>query len=150
MRLSVRLDYAMRAAAELAAAELADTGSAVRTNAELAERQGIPVRFLGAILRQLRTAGIVRSVRGREGGFALARSAAEISLADVIRAVEGPLSLVGGERPESHPYRGAAVALQDVWIALRARERSLLEQITLADVATGELPAEVRAAAAPR
>jgi Rrf2 family protein len=146
VRLSVRLDYALRAAVELAAAELADSSNAVRNNAELAERQGIPVRFLGAILRQLRTADIVRSVRGRDGGFALARPAAKISLADVIRAVEGPLALVGGERPEAHDYRGAAVALQDVWIALRARERSLLDQVTLAQVATGELPPEVRAA----
>ncbi len=85
-------------------------------------------------------------MRGRDGGFTLARPAEAISLADVIRAVECPLASVGGERPEQHDYRGAAVALQQVWLALRARERALLEQVTLADVASGRLPAQVRSA----
>lgn len=146
MRLSVRVDYALRAALELAAAEVADTDDPVRTTGELAEQQGIPARFLASILRQLGTAGIARSVRGRDGGFTLARRADAISLADVIRAVEGPLASVGGERPEQHDYRGAAVALQQVWLALRARERALLEQVTLADVASGRLPAQVHSA----
>lgn len=140
----MRVDYALRAALELAAAEVLDIADPVRTTGELAEQQGIPARFLASILRQLGTAGIARSVRGRDGGFTLARRADAISLADVIRAVEGPLASVGGERPELHDYRGAAVALQQVWLALRARERALLEQVTLADVASGRLPAQVR------
>lgn len=140
MRLPIRVDYALRAAVELAAEER------VLTTHELGERHDIPPRFLSTILAQLRTAGLVRSVRGREGGFTLARPGTEISLADVIRAVDGPLALVGGQRPESHSYRGAAQGLQDVWIALRAQEREVLQATTLAQVASRQLPERVRTA----
>jgi len=139
MRLSARVDYALRAAAELAAA------SDVPVTAEqLARAQAIPGKFLENILTQLRRAGLVRSQRGPVGGYWLARSPADISLADVIRAVDGPLANVRGERPEHVGYEGAARSLQQVWIALRASERSILESVTLEDVSTGKLPPTVR------
>ena len=138
MRLSARVDYALRATAELAAAE----GGPV-TAEQLAEAQGIPVKFLEAILGQLRRAGLVRSQRGPEGGYWLARPAGQISLADIIRVVEGPLLGVRGERPERVAYRGAAQPLQEVWIALRANERAILETVTLGHIVKGKLPARV-------
>src|SRR5215475_749356 len=139
MRLSARADYALRAAVELAAS------SGDHTTAEqLARAQNIPAKFLEAILTQLRRAGLVRSQRGPEGGFWLARSASEISLADVIRAIDGPLLGVRGERPENLGYTGAAEPLQSVWIALRANERAILEEVTLEHIVTGNLPASVR------
>lgn len=139
MRLSARVDYALRAAVELAAA----TDPPVSRDA-LADAQGIPAKFLEAILRDLRGAGIVRSQRGATGGYRLGRPASEISLADVIRAVDGELANVRGERPEDLSYRGSAEALQEVWIALRASERAVLETVTLADVAAADLPEVVR------
>ncbi|MGH3734944.1 MAG: RrF2 family transcriptional regulator [Micromonosporaceae bacterium] len=143
MRLSARVDYALRAAAELAAA-----GGPLVTATQLATAQQIPPKFLESILLQLRRAGVVNSQRGPEGGYWLARPAAEISLADIIRAIDGPLANVRGQRPEQLGYRGAAQALQDVWVALRASERAILEQVSLADVASGDLPEPVRALAA--
>jgi len=135
MRLSARADYALRAAVELAAS------SGDHTTAEqLARAQNIPAKFLEAILTQLRRAGLVRSQRGPEGGFWLARPAAEISLADIIRAVDGQLVGVRGERPENLGYIGAAEPLQSVWIALRANERAILDEVTLDHIVTGELP----------
>src|SRR5215469_11236898 len=119
MRLSARSDYALRAVIELAAA-----GPGHVTADQLARAQAIPGKFLEAILTQLRRAGLVRSQRGPEGGFWLARPAGEISLADVIRAIDGPLLGVRGERPENVDYTGAAEPLQSVWIALRATERA--------------------------
>jgi Rrf2 family protein len=104
----------------------------------------VPVKFLENILGDLRQAGLVRSQRGVEGGYWLARPASEITLADVIRAVEGPLANVRGVRPDSVTYQGAAEPLRDVWIAVRASLRSVLEAVTLADVASGELPDVVR------
>lgn len=139
MRLSARVDYALRAAAELAAAN----GGPV-TAEQLAHTQAIPGKFLENILTQLRRAGLVRSQRGPVGGYWLARPAAEISLADVIRAVDGPLANVRGERPEHIDYEGAANSLQQVWIALRASERSILERVTLEHVSTNKLPESIR------
>lgn len=139
MRLSARSDYALRAVIELAAA-----GAGHVTADQLARTQAIPGKFLEAILTQLRRAGLVRSQRGPEGGFWLARPAGEISLADVIRAIDGPLLGVRGERPENVGYTGAAEPLQSVWIALRANERAILEEVTLQHIVTGTLPPSVR------
>lgn len=139
MRLSARADYALRAAIELAA-----SGSGHVTSDQLAKAQQIPAKFLEAILTQLRRAGLVRSQRGPDGGFWLARPASEIALADIIRAIDGPLLGVRGERPEDLGYIGAAEPLQTVWIALRANERAILEEVTLAHVVTGDLPESVR------
>ena len=139
MRLSAKADYALRASVELAS--LAD--GHVKAEA-LARAQSIPLRFLEQILLDLKHAGLVASQRGAEGGYWLARPPAEISLADVIRAVEGPLANVRGVRPEELEYEGAANPLREVFVALRASVRAVLEQVTLADVAAGELPERVR------
>ena len=135
MQLSARADYALRAAIELAAGQDGPV-----TADRLAAAQEIPGQFLETILTQLRRANIVRSRRGPDGGFWLARPAGAISLADVIRAIEGQLLGVRGERPENLSYRGAAEPLQRVWIALRANERAVLETVTLADIVSGNLP----------
>jgi Rrf2 family protein len=137
MRTTAKADYAVRAAVELAAA-----GELV-TAEHIAQAQGIPVNFLENILRDLRRGGIVDSRRGQQGGYTLARPAEEISVADVIRAVEGPLANVRGQPPEGLEYGGSSAKLRDVWVALRASVRSVLERVTLADLARGELPAEV-------
>ena len=134
MKVSAKADYAVRAAAELAAA---GTGAPVRAEA-IATAQGIPQRFLENILSDLRHAGLVQSVRGAEGGHRLNRPAAEITVADVIRAVDGPLAAVRGERPESVTYTGPAEPLQRVWIALRKNLREVVEHVTLADLASGQ------------
>jgi len=141
MRITAKADYAVRAAAELAAAE---GQSAPMKGEELARRQSIPKNFLENILTELRRAGIVRTRRGAEGGYQLARPAAEITVADVLRAVEGPLAAVQGSRPEQLSYEGAASSLPDVWVALRASLRSVLEHVTLADIANGKLPPVVK------
>src|SRR3954471_23253899 len=133
MRVSAKADYAIRATAELAAAE----GSGQLRADRIAENQEIPIKFLESILLELKHAGIVRSQRGADGGYALARPGTEISLADVIRAVDGPLANVRGDRPENVSYKGAATALTDVWIAVRASLRSVLEQTSVADLASG-------------
>jgi Rrf2 family protein len=146
MRLNARVDYALRAVAELATVE-AELDHPVTAD-RLASGQGIPGKFLESILLQLRRAGIVHSQRGPDGGYRLARPPAEISLADVIRAIDGPLANVRGQRPENVGYHGAAEALQDVWIALRASERQILELVTVAHVSTGKLPRKVRTLAA--
>ena len=138
MRLSARADYALRAAVELAAAD----GGHV-TAEQLARAQHIPGKFLEAILTQLRRAGLVRSQRGPEGGFWLAKPASDIALADIIRAIDGQLVGVRGERPENIGYIGVAEPLQSVWIALRANERAILEEVTLEHIATGRLPARI-------
>jgi Rrf2 family protein len=129
MRLSARTDYALRAAIELAAAQDAHV-----TAEQIAQAQNIPSKFLETILTNLRHSNIVRSQRGPDGGFWLARPPSEISLADIIRAVDGQLLSVRGERPENVSYPGAAEPLQRVWIALRASERAILEAVTLADI----------------
>ncbi len=140
MRVSAKVDYALRACVELAAAE----GEVPVKGERVAESQEIPLKFLENILGDLRQAGLVRSQRGADGGYWLARPAAEIALAEVIRAVEGPLANVRGVRPEAVEYGGAAGALRDVWIGVRASLRAVLETTTLADVAAGELPEAVR------
>jgi Rrf2 family protein len=140
MRVSAKADYAIRAATELAA-----TDPAVPLKAErISDAQDIPIKFLETILLELKHAGIVRSQRGPDGGYALARPAAEIALADVIRAVDGPLANVRGDRPENTSYTGVAEPLTTVWIAVRAALREILEDTTLADLVTGELPERVR------
>jgi Rrf2 family protein len=141
VRVSAKTDYALRAAVELAAAE--DPGAPVKGE-RLASSQAIPLRFLENILLQLRHAGIVESRRGADGGYRLARPAAEITLADVIRAIDGPLANVSGARPETLDFQGSSEPLRDVWIAVRASLRSVLERVTLADVAAGELPEHVQ------
>ena len=141
MRITAKADYAVRAAAELAAAEGEHTPM---KGEELARRQSIPKNFLENILTELRRAGIVRTRRGADGGYQLARPAAEVTVADVLRAVEGPLAAVQGTRPEQLSYEGAASSLPDVWVALRASLRSVLEHVTLADIASGKLPAAVK------
>jgi len=140
VRVSAKVDYALRACVELAAAE----GEGHVKGERIAQAQEIPLKFLENILGDLRHAGLVRSQRGAEGGYWLARPAAEITLAEVIRAVEGPLANVRGVRPDAVTYVGAAEPLQQVWVALRASLRSVLEAVTLADVAGGDLPDSVR------
>jgi Rrf2 family protein len=140
VRISAKTDYAIRAAAELAAAP---EGQWVKTES-VSNAQDIPLPFLLNILAELRTAGLVRSRRGVDGGYQLARAATAITVADVIRSVDGPLANIAGSRPEDLSYSGAAVALRDTWIALRATMRSVLEGVTLADLASGTLPADVR------
>ena len=141
MRISAKTDYAIRATAELAAAP---EYAWVKTES-VANAQNIPLPFLLNILAELRTAGIVRSRRGVDGGYQLARPAAMISVADVIRAIDGPLASIAGARPEEMEYPGTAVALRDTWVALRATMRSVLEAVTLAHLVQGKLPPEVRA-----
>jgi Rrf2 family protein len=138
VRVSAKADYAVRAAIELAAA---DEGPV--KGDKVATAQGIPLRFLENILGELRHAGIVQSQRGAVGGYWLARPAAEITVAEVMRAVEGPLASVRGERPEALDYHGAAEPLQTVWLALRANVRGILEGVTLADIVEGNLPRSV-------
>lgn len=143
MRISAKAEYSVRAAIGLAAAP---TKPVKRDY--ISESQDIPVSFLENILTDLRRAGIVESQRGSEGGYWLARPADEITLAEVIRAVDGPLATVRGIRPEAIHYDGVAAPLHEVWIALRAHIRAVLERVTLADVVSGKLPADVTAAIA--
>jgi Rrf2 family protein len=138
VEISARSEYAVRALAELARA-----GGGPLTVADVAAAQDIPARFLQNILLQLRQRSLVRSQRGSEGGYRLARLPAEISLADILRAIDGPLAAVRGERPESVHYQGTAVPLADVWLALRVSMRHVLEEVTLADLVHGPLPAHV-------
>ena len=127
----------MRAAVELASVEGPVKGDAI------AQAQAIPLKFLENILIEMRHAGLVRSQRGREGGYWLARAPEEITIADVVRAVEGPLAHVRGEPPETVHYPGPAEALEQVWIAVRANLRAVVEHVTVADVASGSLPDEI-------
>ena len=139
MRVSAKVDYALRAAVELAA--LKDEWPI--KGERLASGQEIPLRFMENILGELRQAGIIASKRGAEGGYLLARAPEEIALADVIRAVDGPLANIGGQRPDQLTYDGSATDLREVWLAVRVALRSVLERVTLADVAGRELPATV-------
>jgi Rrf2 family protein len=140
MHVTAKADYAVRAVVEL----VGSAADSPRKVDDVARSQQIPVSFLGNILTQLRSSGIVRSRGGPEGGYWLAQPAGEVSLAQVIRAVEGPLVGVRGQPPEEVQYAGSAESLQQVWIALRANLRKVLEHVTVADVAAGKLPAAVR------
>ena len=139
MRVSAKVDYAVRAAVELAAAPDAEPVKAQ----DIAEAQDIPLKFLENILQQLRQADLIESTRGPHGGHQLARPAGEVTLADVIRAVDGPLAGVAGQRPEDVSYGGNSAAMQDVWIAVRSSLRSVLEHVTLEQVAAGKLPRQI-------
>jgi Rrf2 family protein len=134
VRITAKVDYGVRAATELAAADPPTVKGDV-----LAARQAIPVKYLENILADLRRAGLVASQRGADGGYRLARPASAVTVADIIRAVEGPLADVHGTPPEELDYAGAAVALQRVWIATRAALRSVLEEVTLADIVADRL-----------
>lgn len=139
MHISAKVDYAVRALVALAA-----EGGGPLPGSTIAKSQDLPAKFLEGILAELRRAGIVASQRGAEGGYRLARPASEITIADVMRAIDGPLAEVRGLRPEFTSYAGSAQSLKDVWIAVRASLRQVLEHTTLADVASGKLPAVVR------
>ena len=141
MQVSAKTDYALRAAAELARASTEETGPV--KGEWISEAQGIPKKFMENILHDLKRAGIVRTRRGASGGYWLARPPEDIPLAEVIRAVEGPLANVRGEWPEAVEYPGAAEPLQEVWIAVRANLRAVLESVTLAHLAEGNLPKPV-------
>jgi Rrf2 family protein len=138
MRVSAKADYAVRAAVELAAG-----GEGPIKGEAISQAQEIPLKFLENILGELKHAGLVRSQRGMDGGYWLARSPDEITVADVIRAVEGPLASVRGDSPEALKYAGRSEPLRNVWIAVRANLRAVLEDVTLADIATDELPGQV-------
>jgi Rrf2 family protein len=139
VRISAKTDCAVRVAVELAGAP---DGSVVKAE-RIAEAQDIPLNFLENILAQLRQARIVESRRGPEGGYVLARAPGDITIADVIRAIDGPLAGVSGHRPQDLGYTGTAEPLRDVWVAVRASLRDVLERVTLADVAAGKLPSHI-------
>ncbi len=139
MQISAKADYAVRALAELAA-----SGGGPVKGERLAAAQQIPPKFLEAILAQLRQTGLLHSRRGSDGGYWLARPAAEITLADIIRAADGPLARVRGQRPERVSYEGSARRLTEVWVAVRASMRSVLEVVTLQHLQDGRLPDQVR------
>jgi Rrf2 family protein len=140
---TAKVDYAVRATMVLARAAQQD-GRPVKGE-QIGTEQSIPVKYLENILSELRQGGLVRSQRGAEGGYWLAKPADAIAVADIIRAVEGPLATVRGERAEQLEYGEGTSALQDMWVAVRASLRSVLEQVTLADIIAGDLPAHVQA-----
>jgi Rrf2 family protein len=139
MHVPAKADYAIRALVALAAA-----GGGPLAGSVIASSQAIPAKFLESILTELRHAQLIASIRGPEGGYLLARPAEQIALADVIRAVDGPLAEVRGTRPEATSYDGAAASLRDVWLAVRVALRRVLERTSVADVASGRLPGHVR------
>lgn len=140
MRISAKSDYAVRAMAELA---VAPPGDAVKAES-IAAAQDIPLNFLLGILRELRNAHLVRSQRGRDGGYVLSRPASQIALADVIRAVDGPLANVRDLSLQDLSYPGAAKGLRDVWMAVRGSLREVLEHVSVAELASDRLPSNVR------
>jgi Rrf2 family protein len=137
MQISAKVDYGVQALLVMAVAQEPMTAE------ELATDQGLPGKFLGVILNDLRRAGIVASHRGRDAGYSLVRPASRITLADVIRALEGPLAQVRGVSPETTTYQGAAKHLQDAWVAVRASLRAVLEHVTIEQLTTGEMSPEV-------
>ena len=139
MQISAKTDYAVRALLLLASR----SPDLVKVDV-LTEQQGLPRKFVEAILSELRRAGLVRSQRGADGGYALARPAAEITIGAVIRVVDGPLAEVRGLRPHETTYTGVAKHLPDVWVAMRASLRTVLDETTLEAVLTGNLPAHVQ------
>jgi Rrf2 family protein len=142
MRISSKVDYAVRAAVELAARS-PDRAAGPTKGEQVGIAQGIPTKYLENILAELRRSGIVGSQRGADGGYWLARPPDKVSVADIIRAVEGPLADVRGESPDQLSYVGPAKPLEQVWVATRASVRNVLEQVTLADIATDRLPRKV-------
>ncbi len=138
MYISAKVDYAVRALCTLA-----DAGERPVTAESLASSQRLPAKFLESILNDMRRAGLLLSQRGAEGGYRLSRPASSITVADVIRPLDGPLAEVRGLRPEAASYEGSAEHLQSVWVAVRASLRSVLEHVTIADIATGDLPKSV-------
>ncbi len=146
VHISARTDYAVRAM--LALADAARTGADPVSVEALASAQDLPRKFLEAIVGDLRVSGLVRSTRGARGGYSLGRPAAEITLGDVFRAVDGPLAEVRGLRPQETRYEGVAAHLPTVWVALRASLREVLDGTSLADVLAGELPCRVTTMAA--
>ena len=143
MQVSAKADYAVRALVELAA-----EGGGPLKGERLSELQQIPPKFLESILTELRHHGLLTSRRGADGGYWLARPASQIMVADVIRATDGPLASVRGMAPDQVTYRGAATDLTDVWLALRASLRAVLDHVSLEDVASATLPAGIQALAA--
>lgn len=143
MHVSAKADYGVRALLELAASYVDSPDALVKGDA-IAEAQHIPVKFLEGILRQLRLAGLVTAQRGAEGGYRLARDPSDIMLADVIRALDGPLAEVRGLKPEDMHYDGASEHLSEVWVAVRAALRHVLERVSLRDVLGGKLPRDIR------
>jgi Rrf2 family protein len=139
VKVSAKSDYAVRALLELAV-----SGKGPVKGERLAQAQEIPLKFLENILIDLRHAGIVRSQRGAEGGYWLARPPDKVTVGEVIRAVDGPLASVRGEAPEDLAYDGAAEHLRTTWIAVRASLRSVVDEVTLADVVAGRLPAQAQ------
>jgi Rrf2 family protein len=139
MHISAKADYGMRALLELTSVYLSGSGALVKAET-ISAAQDIPVKFLEGILRQLRQTGIVASKRGAAGGYRLDRSPSEVTIADVVRALDGPLAAVRGQRPEDVEYAGPSEHLKEVWVAVRAAMRDVLEHITLADVAANNLP----------
>lgn len=137
MDIPAKVDYGVRALLTLA-----DLGGQATTE-ELAEAQNLPTKFLGTIMNDLRRAGIVVSRRGSEGGYRLAKPPREITVADAIRAIDGPLAEVRGLRPEDTSYEGAAEYLQNVWVAVRSSLRRVLDNVTLEDVLKGQLPRSI-------
>jgi Rrf2 family protein len=150
VRLSARVDYAIRAVIELASIEPVASGRPPAdypvTSERIAKAQEIPPKFLESILLQLRRGGVVNAQRGPEGGYWLARPAGQITLAEVIEIIDGPLSHVRGQIPSDLGYNSAARTLQDVWLAVESQEREMLERVTFAHLASGELPFPVPSA----
>ena len=142
VHISAKADYAVRALVELTA--LSANGPEHITVERLAKAQGLPVKFLEAIFTELRKEGLVLSRRGADGGYRLAREPTQITVADVLRAVDGPLAAVRGLRPEDTSYDGAAELLPGVWVALRAAVRGVLEGVSLADLVARKLPEPLR------
>lgn len=139
MYISAKVDYAVRALCTLA-----DAGDRPVTAEALAASQGLPAKFLESILNDMRRAGLLVSQRGAEGGYRLSRPASSITVADVIRPLDGPLAEVRGLRPEAAEYEGSAEHLQAVWVAVRASLRSVLDHVTIADIVSGRLPKSVQ------
>jgi Rrf2 family protein len=137
--ISAKADYAARALLILAAA-----GGGPVKGEVLAREQGLPLKFLENTLTTLRRAGVLETQRGVDGGYRLARPADQITIADIMRPLDGPLAEVRGEKPEDAVYEGPAAHLRDVWVAVRASLRDVLESVTLADIVAGELPSGVR------
>ncbi|HWH00111.1 MAG TPA: Rrf2 family transcriptional regulator [Pilimelia sp.] len=139
MQVSARGDYAVRAALSLAAAY-----PALLSAQSIAQQQGMPHKFLEAVLADLRRAGLVRAQRGAEGGYTLTQPPTEVTVGAVLRAVDGPLAGVRGLRPEETAYEGAAENLPSLWVAVRAAVRDVVDEVTLAELVTGRMPARVR------